>query len=407
MQFDELFSLRRNQQQTKIFKYFKYIFNDHFVIALMFFIGALGFQYSQWIKTISAPNIWFDIILVTILTLTSLIGNLATYVKRADQQFLLAIESKWLHYFEKAINGSMLLPTGLIALVSLMSYPYLLATQQIVMWELGILFIQAVVLKYFNMYAQFTNLRLQNQKKRNNRQVMSVTLTFVTLLVSVQFNMMVGLAIAVLATLMLVMTERRQRQRKFEQWDWTHIVLTEERRQQNVNRVIALFIDIPQLTVKTHRRKYLDGLLIKAKNYQSPYAYLYSRAFWRGNQLSALWLRLTLIGVVLLMVLPSHWLTVIIAVVIQYISHFQLLPLFKQFDRHLLLQTYPVNESNKISGFQQFMTLLLFGQWLLFLIILLIFNSLLTSLVFSLFGLGFAFFFNVFYIPNRLYKKTK
>lgn len=47
----KLFNKRRSLFLTQNSKYLRYVFNDHFVLVLMFLSGFLLYQYSQLLKT--------------------------------------------------------------------------------------------------------------------------------------------------------------------------------------------------------------------------------------------------------------------------------------------------------------------------------------------------------------------
>lgn len=406
MQFDSLFQQRRQKQQMRIIKYFKYIFNDHFVLALMFLLGAAGYQYSNWVKTLTGPHFWLEVVLALVLTVITLIGGLATYVQPADQLFLLPLESKWRSYFEKAIVYSLFLPLLLIVLAIMASFPFLVATKNFGLGQLSVLGLQLMFLKYFDMLGRFAHLKMQTETTRRNRRLYSLALIFITLIIGLSLNVWLGLLLAVLAVVGQILLDRRQMTKEFQQWDWEIVTATEAKRQQAMLRLISMFVDVPHKAAKAQRRKYLDALLIKPADQQSPYAYLYSRAFWRGNQLFGLWLRLTIIGIIVITVMPSNWLAIIMVIFVQYISHFQLLPLYKQYDQHLLLQTYPINTEAKLNGFRQFLRGPLIIQLGIFTLSFLVLNNVIYGLIYLVAGYVFTYLFNTLYVKGRLKQKA-
>lgn len=89
-------------------KYLRYVFNDHFVLVLMFLLGFLAYQYAAFQKY--AQN-WLPgyLIAVVVSILILFIGQLATFVEPADQQFLLAKERAVQAYLKSSIKRSMIL----------------------------------------------------------------------------------------------------------------------------------------------------------------------------------------------------------------------------------------------------------------------------------------------------------
>jgi Predicted ABC-type exoprotein transport system, permease component len=45
---NEIWKKRRASYQKMLLKYLRYVFNDHFVIALLFLFGAFGLSYSNF-----------------------------------------------------------------------------------------------------------------------------------------------------------------------------------------------------------------------------------------------------------------------------------------------------------------------------------------------------------------------
>ena len=43
----ELWKKRQAKHQKQMFKYLRYVLNDHFVLALLFLLGGLGLSYSD------------------------------------------------------------------------------------------------------------------------------------------------------------------------------------------------------------------------------------------------------------------------------------------------------------------------------------------------------------------------
>lgn len=83
-------------------KYLRYIFNDHLVLVMVFVVGALGFYYSQWLKTLDAsfPVNWVMIVvLVLVLSLT----QVNTLLKSADAVYLTVMETRMASYFKNQL----------------------------------------------------------------------------------------------------------------------------------------------------------------------------------------------------------------------------------------------------------------------------------------------------------------
>lgn len=92
MNLDSIWKRRQQLHLKKFSRYSKYIFNDHFVLVLLFLLGALAYQYSEFVKTVTPDFLWGKLLIVAIFSGSIFIGKLATFLEPADQVFLLAKE---------------------------------------------------------------------------------------------------------------------------------------------------------------------------------------------------------------------------------------------------------------------------------------------------------------------------
>ena len=69
-------------------RYLKYVFNDFFVIALMFFIGALGLVYSNFLKEVVGGLWWEKVVIILVLVIALQICGMATLIKQPDKVFI-------------------------------------------------------------------------------------------------------------------------------------------------------------------------------------------------------------------------------------------------------------------------------------------------------------------------------
>ena len=104
---NSLFKERRQKHFLMLLKYWRLVFNDHFVIALFFLFGALAYGYAQWLPSIPAHNVWIELLLVIFMTVIAQLGRLATLVKTADPIFLLPETSRMKTYFRQSYGYSL------------------------------------------------------------------------------------------------------------------------------------------------------------------------------------------------------------------------------------------------------------------------------------------------------------
>ena len=105
----EIWKQRVKQHQKKMMKYSKYIFNDHFVIVCLFLVGAMGYAYSNYLKTIASYDVKGQLIGVLVFTAVLGIGKLATLVQPADAVLEKLIFS-WHNFVYSGIKFSLKAP---------------------------------------------------------------------------------------------------------------------------------------------------------------------------------------------------------------------------------------------------------------------------------------------------------
>ena len=149
--------------------------------------------------------------------------------------------------------------------------------------------------------------------------------------------------------------------------DWEKMITKEQHRLYRLYRVINLFTDVPEITAQIKRRKYLDGLLAKISFAPAnTYLYLYARRMVRGTEFSGLYVRLVVLGSLLLFFVGERWFALGIGTLFIYLIGFQLLPLYHQFRYLTLAQLYPLAEKQKLAAIQKLLWLLLLTTVLIF-----------------------------------------
>src|SRR5574341_1535195 len=135
-----LFAMRRAKWRTQNLKYLRYVLNDHFVLVLMFLIGFLAYQYAAFLQKM--PEHWLPGYLISIFVslLILFIGQLATFVEAADQQFLLAKEQAVQVHLKTAVRNSMVLPILVIFVtVTILSPLVALPLPVVLVWMAGLI----------------------------------------------------------------------------------------------------------------------------------------------------------------------------------------------------------------------------------------------------------------------------
>ena len=98
----KLFKERSKRFNARCAKYSRYVFNDHFILVLLFLLGFVLVQYSQLLRHFP-KNPWAIILgLLVLCLLLPFWGDIATYLEPADKHYLLVKEEEVLDHVKKA-----------------------------------------------------------------------------------------------------------------------------------------------------------------------------------------------------------------------------------------------------------------------------------------------------------------
>lgn len=382
-------------------KYLRLVFNDHFVIAIIFLLGALGYTYANAVKGLDPQAWWLKPVLSLVLLAAVSFGRLATLLKEADSVFLLPKESGLVTYLKSARLYSSWLPLIAMAFVTLLVAPLLLITKTVPAWHIAVVLITLVIIKDRRFSIQLR----QWYQADETQATKGLSLILDLAIIASQLYQWLNL-VGVLVALGLAYYQRQQlaRVQKTQLFDWLAAVGAEDSRMGRIYRLYNLFTDVPGLSSQVKRRRYLDGLLklITAKP-ANTYLYLYARGFLRGTEFSGLYIRLVVLGGIILCFSHIWWLSLALGLLLIYLVGFQLLPFYNQYDQIIFTHLYPVSTTKRIQAFSQLMRTLLLLQALLFSVILLVTLGMTIQVglsVLALFVLVIGFV--QFYLPKRL-----
>lgn len=304
MKLTHLFKYRFNNRWQIYFKYLRYVFNDHAVLALFFLLGAAGLAYQSLWQT-AVINLWTQTILIFIILLTLIIfKEPANFTKPADATALLGDEKSFRHMVKQATYYSMLINGVVEGGLILILWPMLfrLFTHSIL-----ILICLTFLLIFLKMLLTYgivrRNIRFENQ---NNSRLIN----------------------------------------------WRRLISAEENHQFIVLSFYNLFIDVPGITPKVKRQKWAD-LLIKywPEKKELPLTKLFVTAFIRRTQFIKLWLRLTLIGVGAAW-FTTGWLQTILLMILLYLLVLQLMPIYEVHQHVVFNFLYPITYKKRLRAFQ-------------------------------------------------------
>ena len=101
---NNLWKKRLNLYLKRMIKYYRYVFNDHFVIALLFLLGGISYTYSNFIKSLNVDLSypWAKPVVIIVLLVMLQFGKVGTLIDEPDKVFLLPQEKGMREYLMKA-----------------------------------------------------------------------------------------------------------------------------------------------------------------------------------------------------------------------------------------------------------------------------------------------------------------
>ncbi|HCM88400.1 MULTISPECIES: ABC transporter permease [Vagococcus] len=398
---------RKNIHTKHMMRYLKYVFNDHFLLVMLIAMGGFGLYYSEFVKSLTPEFFLGRPFVIIIWSMSLLIGKIATLLKEPDMIFLLPKERQMTTYLKESFKGSIILPFGMILLISGITMPLLVATSNIEFSDFYMLVINLWLLKLAHLLIQIQGLYLNTKKITRIEESILLLLTIVSLIVNLYVVPWAGAICSFL--FVIVCYQQTKKSLNENPLDWEKSIRLERKRLKKIYSFINLFTDVPGLQADIKRRAYLDVFLNKIKKEQrQTYTYLYARVFLRGTEYSGLVIRLTVIGGLILFFSDQLILNAIISVLFVYLIGFQLLPIYNEFDYMLMTQLYPIKKEQKLNAVENLIRKILMGVITIFSVVILI---KLQDKVGGLLIIGLMIIegivFTKLYAPRRLKKLDK
>ena len=390
----ELAKKRLNENLKQSVKYLTLVFNDFFILALIFLFEALMFWYAEAMKTMPS-NLWFYKPLVgLILWLPLLSGKLVTLLKDADMQFLFTQDEQMKEYLKPMIKYSMVLPTILIVLLGGILFPFATIKAGIPIWSYAIMIIGTILLKACMLLIEKENLYFYYNCPR------WVTLLITLIVLSIGSF---GSYLYPIEVVLLMLIPNLGTKKEKGIFDWRYAIESEKARKDRVYSIFSMFTDVAEKQVTIKRRKYLDFLLPKSIAKENPNLFLYRRSLLRNPEYLNLLVRMTVFAILISWLVQDWRWALGLSCLVIFLTVYQLLPMATEFDSNIMYRVYPIVRDGRGKDLVKVLNMGLLIQWLLisiFWIILLPINTNLWLSVAIL--LVFTVVINYGYLPVRV-----
>lgn len=405
MDLKDFWKNRQYRHTKKMVRYLQYVFNDHFILFLFILVGGLIYLYSQSLKSIDLSQQWPLVVAAIILSLLVFVGQFANFLVDADSIFLTPLEEKMDPILKHMRRRSWFIAAIPLLAVSLLVVPLLVAYGLLSFQQWWLLTVVLLILKIGELLSQQAMMKEWGKPWSSQRLLINGFIYLAIFMVFIFVHPWLAVCLSLLYVLLCIVLYRSFFHAK--RWNWAYMIDKEGHRQKKQLHLINLFTDVPEIQSPAKRRKFLDGLVKSfPKSQTNPCLYAMVRRFFRSSEHFNLYVRLVLIGGLLVCLAPYSWLSLLLGVLFIYLIGFQLIPLgFSEKNIHLKA-LFPMPDDLRHQSTQQFLAYILlvaslmFGllgfwqtdHWAL---------SFLNGLLYLLFSYSFA----KWYVPGRLKKK--
>ena len=209
---DNLAKRRLAENTKRNLRYLRLVFNDFFVLALIFLFGGFMYWYAQSLPKIP-NNLWFyKPILAMAFTVGLIPGELVTLIKKADLQFLFVKDSEMTVYLQNLKKYSLVLPYIILTLLIGIAFPFAGIKLGMQFWEYLIIAVLLYLLKAIYLQLEYLSLSFQYHYSK----VLFYLIAFLGIYASLlDFAASVALLIALIGFTIYIFSQ------KLESFDWT------------------------------------------------------------------------------------------------------------------------------------------------------------------------------------------
>lgn len=361
----QIWSKRFNHYLTEVQKYMRFVFTGHLAIVLVFVLGAVGYQYSEWLKVVesSFPAEWLVAIVVGAILGFSRPTSL---LKEPDQVYLLPLETKMDYYFKKALQWTFFSQVGLVTVAYIIGIPLLnevteLSSGQI--W-LGLAFV--VILKYLNVQIEFNFRYAMRGKWVLIDRLIRIALAILAIQTALTDNILFTVVYIVIFILYNFIWKKSVNDQPIP---YEHFVKLEQNRMMAFYRFANYFTDVPHLRGAIRRRAWLNFMyLLVPYTKNNTQGYLVFRTFIRTDDHFYLWVRLTAISAIIASFVNIPVVILIVAAALSFATTIQLkyaLLSSKEFRMDML---FPVDTSLRTKAVHKLIRTFVFLQAVIVLI---------------------------------------
>lgn len=261
-------------------------------LILLFLIGL--FLYDR-LLTNPPPGFPFALVASLALLFALALGSIRTYLREADQIYLLPMEAELQSYLRGAINRAFIRQAIALAVVWLAVWPMVrMAYGQASLREFAVLLIVLLLLKRVQLHARWTELSQPEARIRRRLTAFRWLIAWASAYLLASLPLWAGVLTVAVGTAVYVLLLRLVP--GLEGVPWLSLIAEERRQQGAVFRFLNLFVDVPSMQGKP-RALPAPPRLAERLGFrpQRTYIFLYA-LIWLRSEWFGITIRLTLLG---------------------------------------------------------------------------------------------------------------
>lgn len=344
-----LFKERLTAHIKLLNRYLRYIFNGHFMIALMFIIVTLAVYYQRWLADVSS-SFPAAIVIAIAFSFIVLYNPIQSFLKEPDKVFITVKEKEMDRYFFYALVYNYVVQLYIVFFVIAGIGPMYFTFYSDRTWVLNIMIVGIILLmKGWHLLINWHVLQIDNQTFVLIERFVRITFTFVLFysLITFQYLPFIGLAYVIYINVLYLYIK------KGRHLHWEQLIQNDANRLATFYRFVSLFAQVPHIKSKMRKRRFLTMIVRRQTPYKkdATFLYLYRLTFLRSGEYFSLFIRLTIIALLAIVFVANVWVKLALAVLFMYMTSFQLQTLFHHYRTNVWLDLYPLDPSTKQTAF--------------------------------------------------------
>lgn len=342
---------RRFQSFSRdVIYYFSKIGNSGFLFALILLsiVGAIYYRrFLDWLPEDAPISIMLAILFSIIITL----GNHRTFLKEADLSYLTPLELRMKNFFRRSFLYNLFIQSAGIFAVAIIIHPLFAERVAVTAVSFPLFVLLLLVLKTLNLYSRWFELRLHHRRERSIHHIQRWVLNLLIVYGLLQWNL--GVLSLIAGIVFMIRTVRFSRKIRRETGiHWLQLLQMEEKLNGRFYRTVHFFVDVPHLQNQAVHRRFIPALT-RYLPYKQSYAfhYLLFKLWARSGYMFGMFVRWTLVGMFLILLIPDIYGESLAYLLFLIISGMQWRAFWSEFHRRVSFQLYPLSEDQQQRAF--------------------------------------------------------